>query len=153
QRLPDLRGGTLQRQVFGLPLFASFATRFTNFMQFHGGATQLGKSPVNGQFFDFGADARPDVGEPTANGQFPKHTHINNDPNLPIDPNSPIPDSNQDNFNPITNPTGTENDGKFEEGETLADAGQRLDFFPKISVPFQVGWADLLTEGGMRETV
>jgi lipopolysaccharide assembly outer membrane protein LptD (OstA) len=139
QRLPDLRGGTLQREIFGLPVLGSFAARFTNFLQFSSGATMLGKSPVHGQFFDFGADARPDVGEPTANGTFPT-TH-------------PAPDSNQDNFNPITNPTGTENDGKFQEGEPLADSGQRLDFFPKISVPFQLGFLDTLTEGGVRETL
>ncbi|HTO05998.1 MAG TPA: LPS assembly protein LptD [Myxococcota bacterium] len=139
QRVPDLRGGTLQRQVFGLPLFGSFAARFTNFMQFAGGATKFGKSPVNGQFFDFGADARPDVGEPTANGQFPT-TH-------------PLPDSNRDDFGNPEATTTTEGDGKFEEGEPLADAGQRLDFYPKISIPLQFGFVDALTEGGMRETL
>ena len=139
QRLPDLRAGTLQRQILGLPLFGSFAARFTNFVQFAGSATKFGFKPVNGQFFDFGADARPNVGEPTANGQFPT-TH-------------PAPDSNRDDFGNPQATTTTEGDGKFEEGEPLADAGQRLDFFPKISVPLQLAFLQMLTEGGVRETL
>ena len=144
QRLPDLRGATLQRGLFNLPLKAEIATRFTNFVQFSPHRTSLGQAPVNGQFFDFGADARPDIGEPMANGKFP------------TDPNVPVPDSNRDDRNPPAGSvslTTTEGDGIFQEGEPLADSGQRLDFFPKLSLPVQLGVVEALAEGGVRETL
>jgi hypothetical protein len=138
QRLPDLRGSTSQRPLFGLPLLGSLATRLTNFVSFGGShPTALGQSPVNRQFFDFGADARPNLGEPQPNG-------VMGDPNV---------DSNRDDFGNLSAITHTEGDGVFEEGEPLADSGQRLDFFPKLSLPTQIGFVDVLTEGGMRETL
>ena len=148
QRLPDLRAGTLQRSLFGLPLLASFATRFTNFVQLSAHRNYLGFTPIRGQFYDFGADARPDVGEPTASGAFPG-PHDPNDPNFPND----LPDSNLDDFGNPKATSFTENDKRFEEGELLADQGQRLDFFPKLSVPMQLGFIETLAEGGVRETL
>jgi lipopolysaccharide assembly outer membrane protein LptD (OstA) len=136
QRLPDLRAAILPRGLFGLPLAASISSRFTNFVQFAPHRSAFGQSPVNGQFFDFGTDARPDVGEPTASGSL-----------------GAAIDSNRDNF---TNPnaiTKTEGDGIFEEGEPLADSGQRLDFFPKLTLPLQLGVVETLAEGGVRETL
>lgn len=136
QRLPDLRASTLQHSLFGLPLMGTIASRFTNFVQFSPHRTQFGIAPVNGHFFDFGTDARPDVGEPTASGQL----------GVPVD-------SNRDNLGDPLALTTTEGDGKFEEGEPLADSGQRLDFFPKLSVPLQLGVLETLAEGGVRETL
>jgi lipopolysaccharide assembly outer membrane protein LptD (OstA) len=144
QRLPDLRGSTLQRGLFGTPFMGAFTSRFTNFVQFSPYRHYLGQAPVHGQFFDFGSDARPDIGEPMANGQFPS------------DPNVPIPDSNKDDAHPppgSVSVTTTEGDGIFEEGEPLADSGQRLDFFPKLSLPYQLGIFEMLAEGGLRETL
>jgi len=136
QRLPDLRGASLQQGLFGTPFKAEIGTRFTNFVQSNPQRTMFGKAPVNGQFFDFGADARPDIGEPTANGRT----------GFAID-------SDRDNFGDPNATTSTEGDGIFEEGEPLADSGQRLDFFPKLSLPTQIGVVELLGEGGVRETL
>jgi len=137
QRLPDLRAATLQRSLFGLPLLGSIATRFTNFVQFRGtNSTALGQSAVHNQFFDFGADGRPDIGEPTATGQL-----------------GTTLDSNRDDFADPNALTRTEGDGVFQEGEPLADSGQRLDFFPKLSLPMQFGFVEALAEGGVRETL
>jgi lipopolysaccharide assembly outer membrane protein LptD (OstA) len=141
QRLPDLRGASLQRGLFGTPLKGEIGTRFTNFVQFNQQRTSFGQAPVNGQFFDFGADARPDVGEPAANGRTGfTGVDSNRDDAHPPDPNS-------------ISTTHTEGDGIFEEGEPLADSGQRLDFFPKLSLPTQIGVVELLGEGGVRETL
>jgi lipopolysaccharide assembly outer membrane protein LptD (OstA) len=136
QRLPDIRAGTLQRQVFDLPVLGSFAARFTNFAQSATHRTALGEAPVNGQFFDFGTDGRPDIGEPTATGVLGAHI-----------------DSNLDDFNNPAAKTHTEGDGIFEEGEPLADDGQRLDFYPKLTLPAQFGFVEALAEGGVRETL
>ncbi len=136
QRLPDLRAATLQHQLFGLPLFGTIASRFTNFVQFAPRRTSFGQSPLNGQFFDFGTDARPNVGEPTASGQL-----------------GPNVDSNLDDANNPEARSRTEGDLTFQEGEPLADSGQRLDFFPKLSVPLQLGIVETLAEGGVRETL
>jgi len=139
QRLPDLRGASLQRGLFGSPFKAEIGTRFTNFVQFARHRTYFGEAPVNGQFFDFGADARPDIGEPIANGRLGFNV-----------------DSNRDDLNPptaTTSVTHTEGDGIFQEGEPLADSGQRLDFFPKLSLPAQIGIVELLGEAGVRETL
>ncbi|HTO55783.1 MAG TPA: LPS assembly protein LptD [Myxococcota bacterium] len=136
QRLPEIRAGTLQRWIFGLPVLGSFATRFTNFVQSATHRTALGEAPVNGQFFDFGEDARPDIGEPTATGVLGAHI-----------------DSNLDNFGNPEAKTHTEGDGIFEEGEPLADDGQRLDFYPKLTLPAQLGPIEALAEGGVRETL
>jgi hypothetical protein len=137
QRLPDLRGGTLQRGLFGTPLKGEIATRFTNFVQFAGKhGTYLGQTPVNGQFYDFGADGRPNIGEPTASGALGFNV-----------------DSNLDDASNPSSITKTEGDGVFQEGELLANSGQRLDFYPKLSLPYQLGIVETLAEGGLRETL
>ena len=62
-------------------------------------------------------------------------------------------DPNLDDANNPASITQTEGDGAFEEGELLADSGNRLDFFPKLSLPAQFGIFEALAEGGLRETL
>src|SRR5262245_35049809 len=166
QRVPDLRASTLPRAwIETLPLRAGMSMRYTNFVQFGGQKNQVfGTAPLNGQFFDTGEDGRFDPGEPAADGRFHKQSPASPDPN---DPNAPIPQDERnpdlDDFNdPVPNPgvkpsppsiTRTEGDGLFEEGELLADAGNRLDFFPKLSLPGQIGIFEGLAEAGVRETL
>ncbi len=154
QRLPDLRASSLPRSFFGIPIRAGISTRYTNFVQFSANHSQVfGLPPVNEQFYDTGADGRFTYGEPDADGRFrdPNNPH----PVDPNDPNSPnkVIDPNLDDANNPASVTQTEGDGAFQEGELLADSGNRLDFFPKLSLPAQFGIFEALAEGGLRETL
>ena len=149
QRLPDVRAGSLPRKLFGLPIRPALDTRFTNFVQTSASSTIYGVEggagnpaavasqirPVNEQFFDTGEDGRFTGGEPAGDGEF---NHTDNDRDDVGNPNAI---------------TQTEGDGIFQEGELLAADGQRYDFYPTLTLPLQVGVFDLLTEGGLRETL
>ncbi|HTO69944.1 MAG TPA: LPS assembly protein LptD [Myxococcota bacterium] len=137
QQLPDLRAAVVPRQLFGLPIAASITTRYTDFTQ-NGGQkkTLFGFAPVKGQFFDTGTDGRFNAGEPQASGQFSSKV-----------------DANLDDFNNPAAETHTEGDGVFEEGELLADAGNRLDFYPKVELPMHLGIVQAFVESGLRETL
>ena len=142
QRLPDLRASTLPRSWFGIPLRAGMSARYTNFVQFGANHSSLfGIAPVKGQFYDTGTDGRFTAGEPGSDGKF-------HDPNK-----LPGVDPNLDDANNPSAITTTEGDGTFEEGELLADSGNRLDFFPKLSLPGQLGIFEGLAEAGVRETL
>ncbi len=78
------------------------------------GATVVGDN----LFLDTGIDALPNRKERGSN------------PNDPTDPN-------RDDA-----PGGSENDGRFQEGEPLADKGQRLVLTPRLAIPFRL--ADLV---------
>jgi lipopolysaccharide transport LptD-like protein/OstA-like protein len=143
QQLPDLRASILPRQLFGLPIAASFTSRYTDFVQLGGHTgTLFGIKPVNGQFFDTGTDGRFTVGEPAASGGYGS-----------TDPNNPNFDPNLDDANNPKATTHTEGDGIFQEGELLADSGHRLDFYPKLDLPLHFGVVQALAEGGVRETL
>lgn len=69
----------------------------------------------------------------------------------PPDPITPFVDLERD---VILNPNGTEGDFVFQEGEILANAGQRIDIYPRISMPMQAGkYLDIRPEVGVRETM
>jgi lipopolysaccharide assembly outer membrane protein LptD (OstA) len=94
---------------------------------------------VNGQFFDTGQDGVFDDDEPTADGVFNgADNHIDN----------PFFDSNGTLLR-----TGTEGDGIFQEGELLADSGQRIDLYPRLSTTRRFGIVETLSELGYRETL
>ncbi len=143
QRLPDVRASSLPRAVFGLPLRPGLDTRFTNFAQSSAHGTIFGVvggvagqvSPVNNQFFDTGEDGRFTGGEPASSGLIDQV------------------DNNRDDFGDPLAITTTEGDGIFQEGELLAASGQRYDFYPTLALPVQLGVFELLTEGGLRETL
>ena len=49
---------------------------------------------------------------------------------------------------------GPELDGFFQEGEPLADDGHRLDFFPRLGLPFRIGnFVEAYPEVGWHETL
>ena len=143
QQLPDLRAALVPRELFGTPIGASITTRYPDLVQFGGQhQTVFGHAPVRGQFYDTGTDGRFDSGEPTATGGFGSTN--------PVNPNF---DPNLDDANNPKATTHTEGDGVFEEGELLADAGSRLDFYPKLDLPVQLGPVQAYAEGGVRETL
>ena len=143
QVLPDIHAGSLPRSFFGLPLRPGLDTRFTNFVQSSAHDTIFGVvagaagqvSPVNGQFFDTGEDGRFTGGEPAASGATDNA------------------DNNRDDFGDPNSITQTEGDGIFQEGELLAAHGQRIDLYPTLALPLKRGAFELLTEGGLRETM
>jgi lipopolysaccharide assembly outer membrane protein LptD (OstA) len=149
QRLPDIRAGVIPRSIFGLPIRPGLDTRITNFVQTSGASSIYGVEgaagdptaaatqirPVNDQFFDTGEDGRFTGGEPASNGVF---NHVDND---------------RDDFGNANAIRQTEGDGIFQEGELLAADGQRIDLYPTIAVPLRFGVFELLSEGGLRETL
>jgi lipopolysaccharide assembly outer membrane protein LptD (OstA) len=63
-------------------------------------------------------------------------------------------DRHADNFSLATNPTGTEGDGIFQEGEALRDDGHRVILHPKLAVPLRLGrFLELLPEAGYQQTL
>jgi lipopolysaccharide assembly outer membrane protein LptD (OstA) len=63
-------------------------------------------------------------------------------------------DPHHDNFDPATNPEGTERDGHFQEGEPLSNEGSRIRLSPRLAMPFTL--ADVLEvypEAGWSETL
>jgi lipopolysaccharide assembly outer membrane protein LptD (OstA) len=142
QRLPDLRMGTLPRAIAKLPLRFGLDTRMTNFVQSSARSSIYGNEPVNGQFFDTGADGRFSGQEPDENGNQGARDLLG----------API-DFDRDDFGNPNAVSTTEGDGVFQEGELLADDGQRIDLYPTLSVPLRAGILELLGEGGLRETV
>jgi hypothetical protein len=73
-------------------------------------------------FLDTGLDALPSPKEP---GYL--------DPSTMPDPTDP----DEDNFDPLTG-SGTEGDGRFQEGEPLMDRGQRLLVNPRVALPLRL---------------
>jgi lipopolysaccharide assembly outer membrane protein LptD (OstA) len=63
------------------------------------------------------------------------------------------PDPHGDNFLGIP-PIGSEGNGRFDEGEALADRGHRIDLWPRVSTPFRLfDRLEVLPEAGWRETL
>jgi lipopolysaccharide assembly outer membrane protein LptD (OstA) len=138
QRLPDARAATLPRTLGSLPLRLGFDTRYTWFHR-SDPKSRLGQGrrPVRGLFFDTGADALFDEQEADASGLFPGG------------------DLHGDNFNPANRESRSrgEGNGRFDEGELLADDGHRMDLYPSVSLPWRLGVVETLSEVGFRETL
>ena len=141
-RLPDLRFsqvpqplGFVERSVGKMPLRFGFDTRFTNFHQTDGKTQILGNRAIREQFFDTGRDALFDGQEPIATGAT--------NPNI---------DVNLDNLFSVGSDQ-SEGDGFYQEGELLADRGQRFDVYPNVSLPQRLGFLETLSEVGYRETL
>ena len=94
----------------------------------------------DGRFYDSGFDGVPDDGEQGRNGQG--------------DEGGTRPDPNFDDF---LNTGGPEADGVFQEGELLAEGGQRVRISPRLGLPWRIGnvlelypeagWQQVLYEG------
>jgi lipopolysaccharide assembly outer membrane protein LptD (OstA) len=92
---------------------------------------------VDGRFLDTGVDGLPTSVEQGRDGQG---TDTNPDPNF-------------DDFG-VGNPTGTEDDAVFQEGELLADSGHRVLLRPRLGLPLRLADAvELYPEVGWNETL
>ena len=91
----------------------------------------------DGQFFDSGFDGIADSREQGRNGQG--------------DEGGTRPDPNFDDF-PTTG--GPEGDGRFQEGELLAEGGQRVRLTPRLGMPFRIGdVVELYPEAGYQQVI
>jgi lipopolysaccharide assembly outer membrane protein LptD (OstA) len=135
QRLPEVRAEVLPRKLGPLPLYASVDSRYTYFYNSDAGDDFGGVAAVDGQFFDTGVDGLFDADEPDKKGD----TGV-------------VFDASDDNFGSGTG-TDFEGNGLFDEGELLSDRGHRTDIQAYLTLPAQLGIFELLTEGGLRETL
>jgi lipopolysaccharide assembly outer membrane protein LptD (OstA) len=122
-----------------LPFEFSFDTQLVNFQPHEKASDELPTAAVVGDdlFLDTGLDGLPDQKEPGYG-----------DPTI----SSPT-DPHKDDFGPLA-PGGTEGDGRFQEGEPLADRGQRLLVNPRVAVPLRLGdVAEVRTELGYHGTL
>jgi hypothetical protein len=136
QRLPDVRLASLPRRLGPLPLRPGLEARYTHYYQREHVTSLRALPPEDGQFFDTGVDGLFDPDEPDASGAF----------NVPGG-------SHGDNWDLVTCPSCTEGDGRFQEGELLADRGHRVDLYPSLALPLRLGPLESLSELGFRETL
>ncbi len=173
QRMPDIRLSGLPTELPGPQLpglldraVYSFDSRYTHFWARDDVRDALPFATiVNGVFADTGIDAIPNGDERDRQGRkiLPDGSielrdgtittsaailAANMNPN--IDPLTllPSPDGSLDDF-----PLGQEGDGRFQEGEPLADRGHRVVVNPRIAFPFRVADAiEVLPELGWHGT-
>lgn len=132
QRLPDLQLTVLPAEVVsGLPLLASLGAEYTYFTSFNNAHGFFGGARnVDDLFFDTGIDGVIDPRERDAAG-------IRGG----IDPSG-------DNF------PGPDGDGIFQEGEILANSGQRFVVLPRLGMPLRLfDFIEILPEAGYREAL
>jgi lipopolysaccharide assembly outer membrane protein LptD (OstA) len=132
QRLPKLALAAMPASAPILPgLVTSGDLEFVNYQPYGDPADQFARSSrVDDQFYDIGFDGIPTGEERNSNGvKVPTDAHRDDD----------IPGVQG----------GPEGDGRFQEGEPLADHGQRVIARPRISYPFQLGnVVELVPEAG-----
>ena len=158
-RFPYLEANLIDQKAFDSPVRFEWGSSFVNFHHAEdprdedASLTGMG----NDNFLDTGLDALFDPREPG---------FVENDPTIDGDPDQddlirtvkgkrpyPLPQPKDPDVT-IAIPGGTEGDGLFEEGEILANAGQRVDFYPRVSMPLQAGkYVSLRPEIGLRETM
>jgi lipopolysaccharide assembly outer membrane protein LptD (OstA) len=121
QRLPQLDLAALPKPIEAVPgLVVSSGLEFVNFQPYGSADSHFGSGlRVDDQFYDTGFDAVQDGQERNSQGQ-----------------KTPF-DEHRDTFSDTRD--GPERDGVFQEGEPLADRGQRLMANPRIAYPFQLG--------------
>jgi len=94
---------------------------------------------TNGRFFDSGIDG-------IANSREQGRDGLGNQ-------GGTRPDPNADDYDPVTRPEGREGDGVFQEGELLAEGGQRLLLTPRIALPWRIAdVVELYPEAGWHQT-
>jgi lipopolysaccharide assembly outer membrane protein LptD (OstA) len=121
QRLPTLDVMALPKPIAAVPnLLVSSGVEFVNFQPYGGQANRYESSlRIDDRFYDTGFDAVQD-------GQERNNVGVK----TPFDEHR---DTNADVRG------GPERDGEFQEGEPLADRGQRLLANPRVAYPFQLG--------------
>jgi lipopolysaccharide assembly outer membrane protein LptD (OstA) len=156
-RFPFITADALDQPVLDTPLRFQMGSSFVNFHQGEDPAARFSGLPgVNNIFLDTGIDALFDQEEPG----FQANDPVNGDPNQDdfhrvVKGEQPFPPPLLDIPDQVfDNPEGTEGNGLFEEGEILANSGQRYDFYPRVSLPFQAGkYLNFRPELGWRETI
>ena len=143
QRLPTVGAVLLPTSVAPLPvlsrLIPSFDAEYTLFKPRRRAIDKYGSLAATYNVGDFFLD--------TGIEGIPTPRESGYDPIL-------NPDPNRDDFDATTNPRGPELNGRFDEGELLADDGHRFDFFPRLGLPFRIGnVVEAYPEVGWRETV
>jgi lipopolysaccharide assembly outer membrane protein LptD (OstA) len=105
----------------------------------------------NGRFLDTGVDGLPTYknGRPDATGCG---TEIDVEQGRDGEGSSlGVPDPDFDNY---ATSGGTEDDGVFQEGELLADSGQRVLFHPRLALPLRIAdVVEFTPEVGWQETL
>ena len=142
QRLPQVDASLLRTPLPVLDwLVPSFDAEYTRFSRLGSALGQRPTGVVVGDdlFLDTGIDSLPDAQEPGPDG----------DGQPPADPD-------MDNFDNPAVVNGTERNGVFDEGEPLADQGQRvllrprlgaaLRLFDRVELYPEVGWYQTLYE-------
>jgi len=121
QRLPALEVAALPGKAPLVPgLVLSSNVDFVNFQPYGDPGQRFGSDArVDDQFYDVGFDA-------TENGRERNNAGVR------------TPADNHHDVN-LPGRSGPERDGQFQEGEPLADHGQRLVANPRIAYPFQLG--------------
>ncbi len=139
QRLPQLDAVLLPAPLPFLPwLVPTLGARYTRYSQLGSAQGQRPTGIVVGDnlFLDTGIDSLPDAQEPGPDG-----TGGGVDPSM-------------DNFANPAVARGTEGDGMFQEGEPLADEGQRLLLMPRLGAPLRLlDWVELYPELGWYQTL
>jgi lipopolysaccharide assembly outer membrane protein LptD (OstA) len=118
QRLPQLELALLPRRFRRIPRVVNqMELRYTHYRSYEDQEDKYPTASVVGEnlFLDTGIDGIPDEKERNRAGAF-------------------APPGSEDNF-----PFGPENDGRFQEGEPLADRGHRLIVSPRLGVPLRLG--------------
>ncbi|RIL05876.1 MAG: hypothetical protein DCC71_08720 [Proteobacteria bacterium] len=121
QRLPSAKAAALPGGVPGIPgLLVSGGVEVVNFQPYEDPEDRFDRSLlVDDQFYDTGIDAIPDGQERNAVGnKVPQDQHL-------------------DDFSATR--SGPEGDGFFQEGEPLADHGQRVVAHPRVAYPIHLG--------------
>jgi lipopolysaccharide assembly outer membrane protein LptD (OstA) len=146
QRLPTLALAALPAAAAeSLPVLSriipSFDAEYTYFVPRRRAVKEFDGLPpdyyVGGVFIDTGIDAIPSQSERGFR---------------PLTDPDPNPDPHGDDA-PL-HPGAPELDGVFEEGEPLADDGHRVDFFPRLALPFRIGdFVEAYPEVGWHQTL
>jgi lipopolysaccharide assembly outer membrane protein LptD (OstA) len=138
QRAGELAiSGMPQPIASGMPFEFAFDTQLVNFARREDAESFLGFGSVVGDdlFLDTGIDAVPTEKEPGW-----------------LAPPDFLTDPDEDDFDPVTG-SGTEGDGRFQEGEPLMDRGQRLLVNPRVALPLRIAdVAEVRTELGYHGT-
>ncbi len=129
QRLPEFQLNAMTGSVPGIPgLVATADLEYVYYQPYVNQEDRFGRSLlVNDRFYDTGNDAIP-----TGKERNPQGVPGNKIPGLVT------PQQKDFNFDDFATTGGPEGDGRFQEGEPLADRGHRLYVQPRLSYPLHL---------------
>jgi len=127
-------------------LVPSFDAQYTYFGQFENPDESFAplssvSDGTGARFYDVGIDARSSAIGVLPGGQEKQKT------------GGTDADPHDDDFDLFLNPGGTEGNGRFDEGEPLADRGNRWKLNPRLALPGRLGdYFEVYPEVGWRQT-